>query len=194
MKTYISGKITGLSFKEAKKKFEEAEELLNNWGMSPVNPLKNGLKRSENWEKHMIRDIEMLMDCDAILMLDNWADSKGARIEKYIAEEKGMIVLSENGLLEIKGVEDAIYKVMGLKFIDYTKPGEKKRDHYYARLIYVKHVCKYSSIEDIAKSINRSPLTLRPYLNIYAKEFKYNAEFREIAAKIDIIMSKSVSQ
>lgn len=194
MKTYISGKITGLSFEEATKNFEEAEELLNNWGMSPVNPLKNGLMRSENWEKHMIRDIEMLMDCDAILMLDNWADSKDARIEKYIAEEKGMIVLSENGLLEIKGIEDAIYKIMGLKFVDYTKPGEKKREHYYARLIYVQHVCRYCSIDEIARSINRSPLTLRPYLNIYAKEFKYNANFREIATKINVIMSKNVSQ
>lgn len=194
MKTYISGKITGLTSKEVKKNFNEAEELLNSWGMSPVNPLKNGLCRSECWERHMIRDIEMLMECDAILLLDNWIDSKGARIEKYIAEEKGMIILSEKGMHEIKGVEDAIHKVMGLKFPDYTKPGEKKRNHYYARLIYVKHIYKYYSIEDIAKTLNRSPSTLRPYLNIFAKEFKYNTEFRVLASKIEAIISKSVSQ
>lgn len=194
MKTYISGKISGLSFNDVQKKFEEAEDLLNSWGMSPVNPLKNGLCRSESWERHMIQDIRMLFECKAILMLDNWMDSKSARIERYIAEEQGMIILSESGLHEIKSVEDAIYKAMGLKFPDYTKPGEKKRNHYYARLIYVKHIHKFYSIEEIARSLNRSPQTLRPYLNIFAKEFKYNTEFRVLASKIEAIISKSVSQ
>lgn len=194
MKTYISGKITGLSLKEVNKRFEEAEELLRSLNLQAVNPLKNGLKRSEKWETHMVRDIEMLMGCECILMLENWIDSKGARIEKCIAEERGMIILNERNLSEIKAVEDAIFKVMGLRFVDYTKPGERKRDHYYARLIYAKHELKYRSINEVAKTINRSVLTLRPYLNLYAKEVKYNSEFRNIVDKIDTILLKGVSQ
>jgi hypothetical protein len=58
MKTYILGKITGLTSKEVKKNFNEAEELLNSWGMSPVNPLKNGLCRSECWERHNLKTLK----------------------------------------------------------------------------------------------------------------------------------------
>jgi len=47
------------------------------------------------WSKRMEEvqagraDIELLFDCDAIYMLNGWEHSKGAKIEKFIAETMG---------------------------------------------------------------------------------------------------------
>ena len=80
MKVYISGKITGLPICEVKEKFERAEWLLEDIGLNAVNPLKNGLSLQDSWEQHIVRDIELLLKCDGILMLTTWIDSKGASI------------------------------------------------------------------------------------------------------------------
>ena len=98
MKIYISGKITGLPINEAKRKFDKAEELLNEKGMETVNPFNNGLRLTDNWKDHLICDIENLLHCDAIYMLNDWFESKGARIEKYIAEECGITVIFESDI------------------------------------------------------------------------------------------------
>lgn len=60
--------------------------------MDPVNPMKNGLPETASWKQHMVKDIEMLLDCEAILMLSCWRTSKGAKIEKAIAEQMGVEV------------------------------------------------------------------------------------------------------
>ena len=73
-KVYISGKITGLPICEVKEKFERAEWLLEDIGLNSVNPLKNGLSLQDSWERHIVRDIELLLKCDGILMLITWMD------------------------------------------------------------------------------------------------------------------------
>jgi len=199
MKTYISGKITGLSFKEVKKNFEEAEELLKSLGMTPVNPLKNGLCRSESWEKHMIRDIEMLMECDSILMLENWIDSKGARIEKYIAEERELMISFESKIVKhnthVQRIQEAIHEVMGLRFEEYTTKS-RQRIAYFARMIFVNHCreCENMTLTEIARLVRRDHTTMYHYINNYNDEVKYNPEFRDIVDRVDNILSKSVSQ
>ena len=42
MRIYISGKISGLPYKEAEQRFEDAEALLTELGFEVINPLKNG--------------------------------------------------------------------------------------------------------------------------------------------------------
>ncbi|WGU70656.1 DUF4406 domain-containing protein [Capnocytophaga canimorsus] len=96
MKIYISGKISGLDIEQAKRNFDNAEQLISAIGLTPVNPFKNGLTLSHSWEQHLLKDIENLMACDGILMLENWLDSKGARIENNIANEMGKVVLYES--------------------------------------------------------------------------------------------------
>ena len=80
MKVYISGKITGLPLSEVRERFADAAIFLDNIGFEPVNPLNNGLTASADWKDHMTADIRMLLDCDAIYMMDNWMESKGASI------------------------------------------------------------------------------------------------------------------
>lgn len=199
MKTYISGKITGLPYEEVQKNFNEAEELLIGIGMEPVNPLNNGLPCESTWEKHMIRDIEMLMDCDSVLMLSNWFDSKGARIEKYIAEERGMTILFESKIIKnntsIHRIQDAIHEVMGLRFEEYTTRS-RQMCTYFARMIFVNH-CRENEnmmLPDIARIVCRDHKTMHRYINNFNDELKYNSEFREIVARINNILKSGVLQ
>lgn len=88
MKIYISGKITGLDLKDALANFEKAETELVAKGFEPINPMKKvSEQQGKTWKEYMLADIEILWDCEAIYMLDNWKDSKGARIELAIAKE-----------------------------------------------------------------------------------------------------------
>ena len=107
MKIYISGKISGLDYSIVESLFGEAEAKINDLGLIPVSPLNNGLHRSATWTEHMTRDIEMLFGCEAIYLLPNWESSKGARIEKSIAEEMGLIIITDDSLI-VSMVEEGI--------------------------------------------------------------------------------------
>lgn len=91
MKTYISGKITGLEIPVAEKLFEHAElQVKQLHGGEPVNPMKILPYHPEHtYKDYMIADIKALFDCEAIYMLSNWRESRGARIEHTIAIEMG---------------------------------------------------------------------------------------------------------
>jgi hypothetical protein len=95
MRIYISGKITGLPFREVEHKFQSAQNFLEGFGFEVVSPLKNGLSQSHTWQQHIVRDIELLLPCEAIYMLDDWVDSVGAGIEYDVAVRTGKIVLFE---------------------------------------------------------------------------------------------------
>ena len=102
IKVYISGKITGEEPIVAENKFDYYEKLLKKIGFEPVNPFKvcpfnNGYK----WGDYMLADIKALFDCNAILMLDDWKDSKGARIEYNIAVEMNKMVIFENQIASL---------------------------------------------------------------------------------------------
>jgi hypothetical protein len=43
----------------------------------------------------MKEDISALLTCDAIYLLKNWGDSRGARIERAIALELGIKIIYE---------------------------------------------------------------------------------------------------
>lgn len=86
-KVYISGKISGKE-QEAQIAFFAIERLLTSCGFEPVNPFKNGLTEDDTWERHLAVDIIALLECDAILQLPGWEDSRGARLEYEIAKLK----------------------------------------------------------------------------------------------------------
>lgn len=95
MKIYISGQISGLPLDEAKAKFQTVETKLKAQGYEAVNPLKNGIPDTEAWEVHMAADIVLLLDCEAIYMLPGWEASKGATLEKNIAERTGKKIIHQ---------------------------------------------------------------------------------------------------
>ncbi len=97
LKFYIAGKISGLDYEEAWNNFKAAEIALETLGHGSVNPMReNGLDGDGNehpWAEYMRRDIPHLLRCDGIYLLSNWKDSKGARLERHIAEELGMEII-----------------------------------------------------------------------------------------------------
>ena len=86
-KCYISGKITGATEAELDE-FYNVEAALKIAGMIPVNPIRETeISDGLLWNDYMRHDIILLMDCQKIFMLDNWQKSKGAQLEKYIADQ-----------------------------------------------------------------------------------------------------------
>lgn len=93
---YISGKITGV--KNYREHFARAEKYLRqNYPQGNIfNPATVQFCGDEHtWEEYMKYDIKKLVDCDTIFMLKGWKSSKGAKVEKYIAEKLGLRVLYE---------------------------------------------------------------------------------------------------
>lgn len=93
---YISGKITGIE-KIAPILFERAESEVIHLGYEPCNPMKlDHSLHDQSWKSFMQEDIKALLDCQAIYMLHNYHDSKGALLEKEIAEKLGMDVFYQS--------------------------------------------------------------------------------------------------
>ena len=195
MRIYISGKISGLPYKEAEQKFEDAEALLSEIGFEVVNPLKNGLATHEEWIKHLCKDIEMLHSCDAIYMMDNWTTSTGASIEYDIAIRTGKDIWFESNVVrenkEVLRIQNAIHEVTGMRFNQYITKS-RKRDGVFARMIFVYHCrkCKMKLIQ-IAKYVHRDHSSMLHLLKKYDDDFKYNPQFREMATRVNNILNKT---
>lgn len=121
MKIYISGKIGGVVIgDDTLQKFAKAEEMLKAQGHEVFNPT------SERWQRHLrkryhndteffqpwldqgempdfytyalLRDMMALSLKDAIYMLPDWLDSKGAKVEHAFAIACGMTVIYDEEL------------------------------------------------------------------------------------------------
>lgn len=85
MKIYISGKITGIEA-EAKMLFNEVEKHITLYNHLPINPLNlNHSQHNKSWYSYMRVCLAAMMDADAIVMLSNWKESRGACFENEIA-------------------------------------------------------------------------------------------------------------
>lgn len=91
MTIYVSGQITGLDLEVAKQYFKKASEKINSSGHIAVNPMEILPYHPDyTWHDYMAEDLKVLIRCDAILMLDNWTNSKGAKIEHAVAVGLGL--------------------------------------------------------------------------------------------------------
>lgn len=87
-KIYISGKITGDP--QYKEKFDYVAAVIEAAGYAPVNPTEVHLEDAATWGDYMRHDIKLLCDCDGVYMLNDWQESKGAKIEHQLAQDLGM--------------------------------------------------------------------------------------------------------
>jgi hypothetical protein len=182
--------ISGLNFDQAESRFEAAEAYLISIGVKVINPIKNELLRSENWEKRILRKIELLFGCDAIFLLNEWQSSTEARIEKHIAEDcsKTILLESKGTAAQTERIKDAIFEVTGLKFDQYNTEC-KKREIYFARLLFV-HCCqKYENMQPaiIEDLINRN---VNRYPGKFNDEVRLNKAFRLLVESVEEILSK----
>lgn len=102
MSVYIAGKMNGLPDK-GRKAFEEAEEKLKAMGFTVLNPacLPDGLPGN----RYMPICLTMVNVADALVLLDGWEDSPGARLEKAFAEYQGKTVFTLHDLLVQGGAD-----------------------------------------------------------------------------------------
>ncbi|MDT8412684.1 MAG: DUF4406 domain-containing protein [Vicingaceae bacterium] len=89
-KIYIAGKITGLPIPEVEKKFSAAQKEVEAQGLIAINPIEVVGNWECDWKTAMKLCVKALIDCDAILLLPCWMDSKGAMIEQKIASDLGI--------------------------------------------------------------------------------------------------------
>jgi len=96
MRVYISGPITGQP-RDNRPAFSLAADLLAGAGFEFVNPhdLGASLRRLREmkggkpptWIDYMRVDLAALLGCQAILLLPGWERSRGATLEKHLADE-----------------------------------------------------------------------------------------------------------
>ena len=97
-KIYISGAIAHHYLEERKAAFEVAAAFCEACGFESVNPFNNGLPQPGDWREHMKADLKMLLDCDAICMMDGWEESKGCKLEHDVASTCGLTVYYESDI------------------------------------------------------------------------------------------------
>ena len=91
-KVYISGPITGLERQVYLKNFSDKERELRAMGYDVVNPTKLlpsrflWIYKIIGYKLTLLYDIWHLLNCDGIYMIDGWQWSKGARLERAIAQ------------------------------------------------------------------------------------------------------------
>ncbi|MGB4776005.1 MAG: DUF4406 domain-containing protein [Daejeonella sp.] len=84
---YIAGKISGVPDLN-RPKFEAATKDLRSRGHIVRNPLEicEGMD-PDQWELCMRKCISVLCQCDLLVLLDDWVQSKGAQIEFRLAND-----------------------------------------------------------------------------------------------------------
>ena len=100
-KVYIAGKVSGLPYKEVKTRFDFMQFVLESNGFEAVNPLQVVNNPKCEWKPAMRQCIKALMDCDALFLLSDVADSPGAKVEMGLACELSIPMFRSVGMLKL---------------------------------------------------------------------------------------------
>ena len=95
MKVYISLPITGHNIEEVEARCIFAKAVLKRKGHTPVSPLDVSDNPDASYAEHMGRDISALLDCDAVVFLDGWQESKGCTLEHAAAKIYNKLITYE---------------------------------------------------------------------------------------------------
>lgn len=91
---YIAGKISGEPIAQCTIKFGTIQKEIERAGHKAVNPLEVVIDPTTTWNQAMRKDIKALMDCDAIFLLADYKNSRGAMLEAQIAQALDMPVFT----------------------------------------------------------------------------------------------------
>jgi hypothetical protein len=93
MIAYLSGPMTGLPGQNYAA-FQAAAERLRAQGVQVISPheITPPGVGPWSWEAHMRVDLAALLTADVIVVLPGWEGSRGALLEKTVAEDLGLVV------------------------------------------------------------------------------------------------------
>lgn len=91
-KIYIAGKISGEDVASCTMKFGKAQKELEQQGFEVLNPLEIVGTWKITWEEAMKKCISALITADALVLLHDFKESKGAMIEEKLASDLNMRV------------------------------------------------------------------------------------------------------
>lgn len=87
---YLAGPMTGTPDNNYPG-FAEAAARLRAFGYTVVSPHElHGGDTNREWIWYLRRDLRAMLDCDTIVMLRGWRNSRGAVLERHVAAETGM--------------------------------------------------------------------------------------------------------
>lgn len=109
MKIYISLPISGRDIEQVEASCIFAAGVIEKKGHTAVSPLDVSPDPDAPYSVHMGNDIAALLECDAVLFLDGWQESKGCQLEHRAAELYGKIII--NGLNYIEIITSKDYKI-----------------------------------------------------------------------------------
>lgn len=92
MRIYIAGPMSGrheFNFPA----FHAEAARLRDMGHTVLNPAENPQPPCNSWEGYMRMAVAQLVTCDVICLLPGWADSRGALIERRLAQDLRMKVM-----------------------------------------------------------------------------------------------------
>lgn len=89
LKIYISLPISGQNLESVKERAAALKELLSSV-CEPITPFDVCSEQDKPYSYYMGRDIEALLECDAIFMADGWKFSKGCNCEHCTAITYGL--------------------------------------------------------------------------------------------------------
>lgn len=95
MKVYISLPITGHDIEEVEARLIFAKAVLEKKGHTPVSPLDVSDNPDASYAEHMGRDIAALLECDAVVFLEGWQESKGCTLEHAAAKIYNKLITYE---------------------------------------------------------------------------------------------------
>ena len=103
-KIYIAGKVSGEPIAECTMKFGMMQKQVEELGFIAVNPLEVVGTWKITWYQAMKKCIRALVDCDGMVLLPDWPDSTGAKIERQLAEDLGLTICNgtKSGLEVLK--------------------------------------------------------------------------------------------
>lgn len=105
-KVYISLPISGLQIEIVKQNAQKAAEYLKKAGYEPVTPFEASPNENVSYAHHLGKDVEALLECDAVLFLKGWKYSKGCQLERYAAMIYNKEIILPWNISEDKEFED----------------------------------------------------------------------------------------
>jgi hypothetical protein len=111
---YISGPMSNLPDHNFPA-FDAAEKELLERGYRVINPANNDNRsHGKPWEFYMRLDIKHVAESDLMYVLDGWQNSRGARVEVFIAKVLGITVknYSLDSHVDESMISEAMYKML----------------------------------------------------------------------------------